>query len=145
MIENRTNQPKALEDYPLSIDSLENNILARMRTLLALERNYLAEERTQLAQFRTGIALTLFGPTSSAIYFPSSLSQDMPIWISIIILISFVIITGIGLYWILKANSILRTLRKKRKFVKTKELDLIGKNQDVKDLLMECIDLDCDF
>ena len=145
MIENQQNQPKTTEKFPLSANGMERNILARMRTLLALERNYLAEERTQLAQFRTGIALTLFGPTSSAIYFPSSLSQEMPIWISILILISFVIITGIGLYWILKANSILRTLGKKRKFVKERELDLIAKNQDVKELLMECIDLDCDF
>ncbi|MHA1521416.1 MAG: hypothetical protein ACTSRK_14625 [Promethearchaeota archaeon] len=145
MAKNQPNPQETKEKFPFPKKVAENNILARMRTLLALERNYLAEERTQLAQFRTGIALTLFGPTSSAIYFPWSVSQNIPTWISIIIIISFTSITGIGLYWIIKASSILKNLRMKKKFVKQRELDLIEENQDVKDLLANCLDIYCDF
>lgn len=118
----------------------EKDVLARMRTLLALERNYLAEERTQLAQFRTGIALALFGPPSSAIYLPSSITLEIPFAISVIIIIFFAGITGFGIYWMLTANKRLRKIRKKKIYVRERESEILDNNEQLRILLADCME-----
>jgi uncharacterized membrane protein YidH (DUF202 family) len=125
--------------------ALKRDLLAQMRTLLAVERNYLAEERTQLAQFRTGIALALFAPPSGAIYFPSSVTLQIPLWISVIIMVFFAGITIVGLNRMWKAHQKLQRIRKQKAIVKEKEFALMAQDGDLNDLMEDCISAICDF
>ncbi|MCF2141574.1 MAG: hypothetical protein K9W44_16085 [Candidatus Lokiarchaeota archaeon] len=121
-------------------NSVDSEVLARLRTLMALERNYLAEERTQLAQFRTGIALALLGPSLGSIYYPLSVDFESITFFNILISFLFAFITGLGIYWIIKSHQIVKNLRIKKKKVKEKELAILQEYPEVCDFLMQCFE-----
>ena len=117
----------------------DQEVLAQIRTLMALERNYLAEERTALAEFRTGLALIILGsPTSAAISFILSTMVGIDRIISDSISItSVIIIIIIGSYISFQSRNLLKKIRKRKKILKIRELDICEKSETVYKLLAD--------
>jgi len=117
----------------------EQEVLAKVRTLLALERNYLAEERTALAEFRTGLALMFIGPTVGTIiaYVLSILAVDQSIILDTINLTFFSIVTVFGVWIIFRSQSKLKIIRKKKKTIKRRIIEISKTSEEIYDLLFD--------
>lgn len=117
----------------------EQEVLAKVRTLLALERNYLAEERTALAEFRTGLALMFIGPTVGTIiaYVLSILAVDQSIILDTINLTFFSIVTVLGVWIIFRSQSKLKIIRKKKKTIKRRIIEISKTSEEIYDLLFD--------
>lgn len=117
----------------------EQEVLAKVRTLLALERNYLAEERTALAEFRTGLALMFIGPTVGTIiaYALSILAVDQSIILDTINLTFFSIVTVLGVWIIFRSQSKLKIIRKKKKTIKRRIIEISKNSEEIYDLLFD--------
>lgn len=117
----------------------EQEVLAKVRTLLALERNYLAEERTALAEFRTGLALMFIGPTVGTIiaYVLSILAVDQSIILDTINLTFFSIVTVLGVWIIFRSQSKLKIIRKKKKTIKRRLIEISKTSEEIYDLLFD--------
>lgn len=117
----------------------EREVLAKVRTLLALERNYLAEERTALAEFRTGLALMFIGPTVGTIiaYVLSILAVDQSIILDTINLTFFSIVTVFGVWIIFRSQSKLKIIRKKKKTIKRRIIEISKTSEEIYDLLFD--------
>jgi uncharacterized membrane protein YidH (DUF202 family) len=127
-----------------TVETSEQEILAKIRTLLALERNYLAEERTELAEFRTGLALTVIAPAASTViaYIFSSLELEHVLLFDLINFTFFAILTVWGIWISFRSRSKLDKIRRKKMILKDRECEVIRKSKAVQDLLRECIALD---
>lgn len=127
------------------VETSEQEILAKVRTLLALERNYMAEERTVLAEFRTGVAVALIAPSASAFIayiFSVFPIEGTPLFESLIFAF-FIILTAIGMWTTVRARSKLKIIRKKKKILKDCKVEVIRSSKAVYDLLKcEFIDLE---
>ncbi len=117
----------------------EQEVLAKVRTLLALERNYLAEERTALAEFRTGLALMFIGPTVGTIiaYVLSILAVDQSIILDTINLTFFSIVTVLGVWIIFRSQSKLKIIRKKKKTIRRRIIEISKTSEEIYDLLFD--------
>jgi uncharacterized membrane protein YidH (DUF202 family) len=127
-----------------TVETSEQEILAKIRTLLAVERNYLAEERTELAEFRTGLALTVIAPAASTViaYIFSSLELEHVLLFDLINFTFFAILTVWGIWISFRSRSKLDKIRRKKMILKDRECEVIRKSKAVQDLLRECIALD---
>ena len=114
-------------------------VLAKVRTFLALERNYLAEERTALAEFRTGLALMFIGPTVGTIiaYVLSISAVDQSIFLDTINLAFFAIVTVLGVWIIFRSQSKLKIIRKKKKTIKNRIIEISKTSKETYDLLFD--------
>jgi uncharacterized membrane protein YidH (DUF202 family) len=126
------------------VETSEQEILAKIRTLLALERNYLAEERTELAEFRTGLALTVIAPAASTViaYISSLLQVEHALLFDALNITFFAILTVWGIWTSLRSRSKLNRIRKKKMVLKDRECEVIRKSEAVHDLLRDCIALE---
>jgi len=126
------------------VETNEQEILAKIRTLLALERNYLAEERTELAEFRTGLALTVIAPAASTViaYLFSLLQVEHFLLFDALNITFFAILTIWGIWTTLRSRSKLNKIRKKKMILKDRECEVIRKSKAVQDLLRDCIALE---
>ncbi|KON32196.1 MAG: hypothetical protein AC479_07795 [miscellaneous Crenarchaeota group-6 archaeon AD8-1] len=117
----------------------EMEILAKIRTLLALERNYLAEERTALAEFRTGLALAVIGPTISTIiaYIISFLELEASIFLDVVNIVFFSIVTIIGLWISYKSRIEFRKTRKKKIIIKKRILEISKSSKEILGILSD--------
>jgi len=106
------------------------NNLALLRTYLALERNYLAEERTTLAELRTGLTLMVIGPPASAVitFFVSTLL------LIAVAIVSFVVVTIIGVWLSLRSRIRLRLIREHAKEVRQRQQSLLAASSKLQDL-----------
>jgi len=127
-----------------TVETSEQEILAKIRTLLALERNYLAEERTELAEFRTGLALTVIAPAASTViaYIFSSLELGHVLLFDLLNFTFFAILTVLGIWISFRSRSKLNKIRRKKMILKDRECEVIRKSKAVQDLLRDCIALD---
>jgi len=127
-----------------TVETSEQEILAKIRTLLALERNYLAEERTELAEFRTGLALTVIAPAASTViaYIFSSLELEHVLLFDLLNFTFFAILTVWGIWISFRSRSKLNKIRRKKMILKDRECEVIRKSKAVQDLLRDCIALD---
>ena len=127
-----------------TVETSEQEILAKIRTLLALERNYLAEERTELAEFRTGLALTVIAPAASTViaYLFSLLQVEHFLLFDALNITFFAILTIWGIWTTLRSRSKLNKIRKKKMILKDRECEVIRKSKAVQDLLRDCIALE---
>jgi len=125
-------------------EASEQENLAKIRTLLALERNYLAEERTALAEFRTGLALTVISPAASTVfaYIFAGLPIEEAIIFDLLNFAFFSILTIIGIWTSFRSGSKLKKIRKKKRIIKDREVEIIESSKTIHDLLCECIDVD---
>jgi len=120
---------------------MEQEILAKLRTLLALERNYLAEERTALAEFRTGLALTVIAPAASTViaYTFSFLQLEYALLFDAFNFIFFAALTIWGILISSRSRSKLNRIRNKKRILKNRECEVMKKSKAVQDLLRDCI------
>jgi uncharacterized membrane protein YidH (DUF202 family) len=127
-----------------TVETSEQEILAKIRTLLALERNYLAEERTELAEFRTGLALTVIAPAASTViaYIFSSLELERVLLFDLLNFTFFAILTVWGIWISFRSRSKLNKIRRKKMILKDRECEVMKKSKAVQDLLLDCIALD---
>ncbi len=127
-----------------SVETSEQEILAKIRTLLALERNYLAEERTELAEFRTGLALTVIAPAASTViaYIFSLLQVGHALLFDALNFTFFAILTVWGIWTSLRSRSKLNEIRKKKMILKDRECEVMRESKAVQDLLSDCIALE---
>jgi len=127
-----------------TVETSEQEILAKIRTLLALERNYLAEERTELAEFRTGLALTVIAPAASTViaYIFSSLELEHVLLFDLLNFTFFAILTVWGIWISFRSRSKLNKIRAKKVILKDRECEVTRKSKAVQDLLRDCIALD---
>ena len=128
----------------MTVETSEQEILARIRTLLALERNYLAEERTALAEFRTGLALTVIAPAASTViaYILSILQVEYTILLDAFNFTFFAILTVWGIWTSFRSRSKLNKIRNKKMILKNRECEAMKASKAVQDLLQGCIDLE---
>jgi len=119
------------------MNSSEQVILARIRTLLALERNYLAEERTALAELRTGLALVLIGPPASGIV--TYITPHIQAEVTALLFTFLIIICAVGIWTSVSSRSKLKKIRKKKRILKDREALIIRSTKAVYDLLGDII------
>jgi len=126
------------------VETSDQEILAKIRTLLALERNYLAEERTELAEFRTGLALTVIAPAASTVvaYVFSILQVGYALLFDVLNFTFFAILTVWGIWTSFHSRSKLNKIRKKKMILKARECEVIRKSKAVHDLLRDCVTLE---
>ena len=126
------------------METSDQKILAKIRTLLALERNYLAEERTELAEFRTGLALTVIAPAASTViaYIFSLLEVEYSLLFDALNFTFFAILTVWGIWTSFRSRSKLSKIRKKKILLKDRECEVIRKSKAVSDLLRDCVALE---
>ena len=126
------------------VESTEQEILAKIRTLLALERNYLAEERTALAEFRTGLALTVIAPAASTFiaYIFSFLKVEYIFLFDLLNFTFFAFLTIWGIWTSFRSRSELNRIMKKKVILKNRECEVMKKSEAVQDLLGDCIALE---
>ena len=117
----------------------EQDVLAKIRTLLALERNFLAEERTVLAEFRTGLALAFIGPTVSTIlaYVLAVFTVDKTDVLDVINFAFFSGLTLFGVWIVFRSQSRLKTIRKKKRAIKQRIIELSKSSKDIDDLMVD--------
>jgi uncharacterized membrane protein YidH (DUF202 family) len=125
----------------INVETNEQEILAKIRTLLALERNYLAEERTELAEFRTGLSLTVIAPAASTFiaYVYSLLQAGYTLLFDMLNFTFFAILTVWGIWTSLRSRSKLNRIRKKKMILKDRECEVMSKSKAVQDLLSDCL------
>lgn len=128
----------------MTVETSEQEILARIRTLLALERNYLAEERTALAEFRTGLALTVIAPAASTViaYILSILQVEHSMLFDAFNFTFFAILTIWGIWTSFRSRSKLNKIRNKKMILKNRECEAMKASKAVQDLLQSCIELE---
>lgn len=119
----------------------EQNILSKIRTLLALERNFLAEERTALAEFRTGLALAVLGPSVSTFfaYLLAVFAADQTIVLDLLNFAFFVIVTIYGVWDVLRSRSQLKIIRRKKRTIKKRIIEVSQTSEEVYNLLFNSI------
>lgn len=119
----------------------EQGVLAKVRTLLALERNYLAEERTALAEFRNGLALTVIGPTASTVlaFILSRFPMENAILYDLLNFTFFSILTLMGVWTSFQSRSKLRRIRRRKKLLKEREVDIVRCCETVEDMFSDII------
>ena len=129
------------------MESSEHESLDKIRTLLALERNYLAEERTALAEFRTGLTLALIGPPASAVvaYAFSPLPFIGEILYNSFVLTFLGVLTIVGIRMSLRSHSKLRIITKKKKKLRSREIEVIRDSNIAYDLLGDLINMEKTF
>ena len=122
----------------------QQDVLATIRTLLAFERNYLAEERTALAEFRTGLALIVIGPAASTIlaYILVSFTSEVGILLDVSNILFFSSLTLIGIWISVHSRSKLQKIKRRKRILKDRQLELAQSSEPVYNLLQECLNFD---
>ena len=137
----RTRRARELRNEGKKImkESNDQATLAKIRTLLALERNFLAEERTALAEFRNGLALTVIAPTVSTIiaYTLSVFAVEQSMLWDALNFAFFSVLTIIGVWTSVRAQSKLKKNRKKKTIIKKRISEISKSSKTIYDLLVD--------
>lgn len=121
----------------------EQEILAKVRTLLALERNCLAEERTVLAELRTGLMLALIGPpASTVIAYILSLFPIETLLFDLFNIVFFSILTVLGIWMSFRSRFELHKIKRKKTLLNARKVAIAKSSKVVHDLLGDFLDID---
>ena len=131
----------ALRERRFTPIAVEQDLLARIRTLLAIERNYLAEERTALAEFRTGITLALVSPPAISVFnvVLRSLPDALHPMLEAIVYLAFIGLTIVGAWISVMSRKRYRIIRHQIHRLKTRQREVMKDSDAICSLLDDCI------